>query len=105
MYAYSRAKAGRACEEKKVYYVYILRNSEGKHYIGSTEGLKERIKKHNSHGSRWTKYKGPWSLLYQEECETKTEAIKREHEIKSYKGGNAFKRLVVNDAERSRSPV
>jgi len=36
----------------------------------------------------------PLRLIYQEEYSTRVEAAKREKTIKSYKGGNAFKRLI-----------
>jgi hypothetical protein len=42
-----------------MYHVYIIENQQGRHYIGVSACLEERIKKHNCHGTRWTKYKGP----------------------------------------------
>ena len=87
-----------------MYYIYIIGNTEGKYYIGATSDLDGRLKKHNQQGSRWTKHKGPWELLHKEEFETKYEALHREHEIKSYKGGDAFKKLMRRDrvaAERT----
>ena len=74
--------------------VYVLRNVEGKYYIGVTAKLAERINKHNQQGSRWTKHKGSWSLVYQKEFETKYQAITYEKKLKSYKGGNALKGLL-----------
>jgi putative endonuclease len=60
------------------WYVYIIRNPEGKFYKGSTQNLKQRIRYHNEGLGNWTKSKGPWKLVYSEACDTKTDAIKKE---------------------------
>jgi len=85
----------RACKKSKMYYVYILKNPDGSHYIGYTADLPRRIKGHNSSKSRWTWSKGPWHLVYKEEYETKKEAFLRERQIKRYKGGEAFRKLLA----------
>ena len=77
-----------------MYYVYILENSAGKHYIGSCEDTAIRLKRHNQNSVRATKHKGPFRLIYQEEFGTRTEARKREKQIKRYKGNSNFKRLL-----------
>jgi putative endonuclease len=69
-------------------------NAEGKHYVGHTSDLKERLGRHNNNKVRATKNKGPWMLLYKEEYATKNEAYSRELQIKRYKGGEAFKKLI-----------
>jgi putative endonuclease len=78
-----------------MYNVYILENEAGNHYIGYTEDLARRIKDHNRSKSRWTKKKGPWRLIYKEAHPTKKDAYLREKQIKRYKGGEAFQRLVA----------
>ncbi len=79
----------------KMYKVYILKSKKnGRHYIGHTEDLKNRIIKHNSGSVKSTRSGIPWELLYNEEYKTRSEAYKRELEIKSYKGGIKFKRLL-----------
>jgi putative endonuclease len=83
----------------KLYFAYIIENTEGKHYIGYTSDLLQRIKDHNSTKGRWTKRKGPWRLVYQESYSNKEDAYLRERQIKRYKGGRAFKQLLVNTAK------
>jgi len=78
-----------------MYYVYILRNEAGNHYVGHTADLSARIKGHNSSKSRWTRSKGPWHLVYKEEYETKKKAFLRERQIKRYKGREAFRKLLA----------
>jgi len=80
-----------------MYYVYILENKAGSHYIGYTGDLPRRIKDHNSSKSKWTRKKGPWCLVYKEAHLTEKEAYLRERQIKKYKGGRAFKELLAKD--------
>ena len=76
-----------------VYYVYVLKNNQGRHYIGSTKDIKLRLKQHNQNCVTATKNRGPYSLIYQEQFDNKTIARKRENEIKSFKGNSVFKKL------------
>lgn len=78
-----------------MYYVYILENLADIHYIGSTSDLNKRLYKHNTGGSKWTRKRGPWKIIYSEELLSKQEALIREKQIKSYKGGEAFKKLIM----------
>jgi putative endonuclease len=48
-----------------------------------TQNVKERIKRHNDgRGNRFTKYRRPLVLLHTEEFRTKSQARKRELQIK-----------------------
>ena len=77
--------------------VYIIKSlASDKHYIGSTESIEKRIREHNSDRVRSTKGKGPYKLIYMEEFLTRTEARKRENQIKRFKGNSRFKKL-IND--------
>jgi putative endonuclease len=78
------------------YCVYILRSlKDGKFYIGSTSNVKTRLSFHNAGLQRSTKSRIPFELIYSEEYNSKTEALKREKQIKSYKGGEALKKLIA----------
>jgi len=78
--------------------VYILQSDKtGKHYVGSTRNLEERIERHNAGRNKSTKPGRPWRIVYKEVFSTKQDAYRREMEIKSYKGGNAFKKLVQRE--------
>src|SRR5438034_10944137 len=48
-----------------LYRVYVIQNREGKFYIGLTDDVGRRINQHNMGGSRWTRGKGPWTLVWQ----------------------------------------
>jgi putative endonuclease len=43
---------------------------------------------------RSTKHRTPFELVYYEAAESKQMALMREKQIKSYKGGEAFKKLL-----------
>ena len=78
------------------YYVYILKsNNDGKHYIGSTINVEKRLLYHNSGKQRSTKNRIPFELVYYEKYNNKKRALQREKQIKSYKGGEAFKKLIT----------
>ena len=86
-----------------MYFVYILKSLRIKrHYVGHTDNLRKRLKQHNAGMTKSTKAYIPWKIIYTEEFKTRTEAIQREKEIKSYKGGIKFKKLI--DSERWQSP-
>ena len=64
-------------------YVYILECSDGNLYTGWTTDLKRRIDTHNSgRGSKCVRGRLPVKLIYFEEYETKSQAMKREAMIK-----------------------
>ena len=80
-----------------MYYVYVLQSQKDfGYYIGFTEDIEKRIKRHNSGFTKSIKHRIPFKLVHQEEYLTKKEAKNREKQIKSYKGGEAFKRLILS---------
>jgi putative endonuclease len=81
-----------------MYFTYILQSEKDlSFYIGSTYNIEQRIRKHNSGNSRYTNAKRPWSLLYKEEYETLSEAMKREYYLKSLKSKIAIEKLLKNN--------
>jgi putative endonuclease len=74
-----------------MFFVYILEAIESKrYYIGQTENLDERVKKHNQGRNHSTKFYIPWKLKWWKEFETRSEAIKMEKKLKGLK-----KRLIL----------
>ncbi|MDR9757664.1 MAG: GIY-YIG nuclease family protein [Thermacetogeniaceae bacterium] len=66
-----------------IYYVYILRCGDGSFYTGWTNDLKKRLTAHQEgRGAKYTRGRGPLQLVYTEEFDNKSEAIKREYHIK-----------------------
>jgi putative endonuclease len=69
-----------------MWFTYILYSkSIDKYYIGYTENLKLRLERHNSGWGKFSSRGIPWEIVYYEEYNSKSEAIKRENEIKKKK--------------------
>jgi len=67
------------------YFVYLLRCSDGSYYVGSTNDVEERVKRHNDGtASEWTKSRRPVALVYREEQDTLLFARRREEQIKGW---------------------
>ncbi|MBM3246302.1 MAG: GIY-YIG nuclease family protein [Candidatus Omnitrophica bacterium] len=88
-----------------MYYIYVLKNNNGKHYLGSCENLEVRLERHNQNSVRSTKNKGPFKLIYKEEFSTRTEARKRESCIKKHKSIKYFLKQIENNLTLSSSLV
>lgn len=78
-----------------MYFLYILQSQKDNSYdIGSTNSLENRLKKHNSGGSRYTKSRMPWKIVYSENLNTLSEARKREFYLKSLKSKKEIQKLI-----------
>jgi putative endonuclease len=63
--------------------VYVLRCRTGQLYTGCTTDLERRVREHNlGIGSRFTRSRLPVVLVYKEEVQTRSEALRRERTIK-----------------------
>ena len=68
-----------------MHFVYLLECRDGSYYCGYTIDLDKRIKTHNEgKGSKYTMRRRPVKLIYSEEFEDKSSALKREIAIKSF---------------------
>ncbi|MCH8518289.1 GIY-YIG nuclease family protein [Candidatus Gracilibacteria bacterium] len=68
-----------------MYTLYILRCSDNTLYTGITNNLEKRIKMHNGEipgGARYTSGRRPVQVVYSEELAGRSEATKREREVK-----------------------
>lgn len=66
-----------------MYFVYILSCNDGSLYTGITNDIENRMKVHESgKGSKYVRARSPFRLVYSEEVENKSVALKREFEIK-----------------------
>lgn len=84
--------------EKAVWYVYIVKCSDGTYYTGSTNDLGARIAAHNGEvkkaggrtaagGAKYTRGRRPVRLVYSEELASKSAAMRREWEVKQLTRG------------------
>jgi putative endonuclease len=77
------------------YYVYILYSqSKDRYYVGYSHNPDERLTEHNLGATTSTRPGRPWILVYTEEFEDKSSAIKREAEIKRMKSRKYIENLI-----------
>ena len=77
------------------FFVYILfSNTLDKFYVGHTQNLTDRIYRHNNSGSKSTKNASDWKLVYSEQLSNRSEAYKREMEIKKKKSRKYIENLI-----------
>ena len=70
----------------KVWFVYLLRGGDGSLYCGITDDVSRRLEAHAAgKGAKYTRGRGPLELVYTEECESYSAALKREAAIKKLK--------------------
>ncbi len=72
------------------YRVYILQNCEGGFYVGLSDDVAHRVEQHNTGHSRWTKGRGPWTVVWQSEELSLTDARKLENRLKRQGRGKGF---------------
>ena len=66
-----------------MFYAYILYNSiKNRFYTGQTEDIAARLQGHNSGKVKSTKSGAPWKLKHHEAFATRTEAVRKEMQIK-----------------------
>jgi predicted GIY-YIG superfamily endonuclease len=65
------------------WFVYLLHCADGTFYAGSTTDVEARARAHNDgRGARYTAGRTPVAVVYQEECESRSAALRREHALK-----------------------
>jgi putative endonuclease len=65
------------------WHVYMVRCADGSLYTGITTDVERRVSAHNAgQGARYTRSRGPVTLVYREQAEDRPAALRREHAIK-----------------------
>ena len=78
-----------------MFFIYILESErDSTFYVGHTQNVEMRLTQHNAGHSRSTRLKRPWKLVYQEQFETRSEAMNREKEIKKRKSRTYKEELI-----------
>ncbi len=80
-----------------MYFVYVLYSENyDKIYIGMTSNLEQRLLSHNELSKKgWTIKFRPWKMVYKESFQTKQEALKREKELKSFRGREFIRNQII----------
>jgi putative endonuclease len=72
----------------KPWNVYIVRCADGSLYTGIATDIERRMAEHNSDdtlGAKYTRGRRPVKLVYSEHCDSRSDAARRESEIKRMK--------------------
>ena len=85
---------------EKIWKLYILRCGDGSLYTGITVDVESRLAQHREGtGAKYTRGRGPLELVYVEDCESRSQALKREHQVKSL---TKAEKLALIQAENKR---
>lgn len=77
-----------------MYFVYMLLCEDGSLYTGVSNNVNKRFLDHqNGKGGRYTRSHKVIKMVYSEKLSTKSEALKREAEIKGWKRKDKIKNL------------
>ncbi|MEM7575326.1 MAG: GIY-YIG nuclease family protein [Bacteroidota bacterium] len=79
----------------KDYTVYILRSTiTDRFYIGQTQDLADRLRRHQLGYVRSTKGRGPWELFWSYRVATRSEAMEMEGDLKRLKSRTGLLRYL-----------
>lgn len=78
-----------------MHFVYILQSEfDGTFYIGYTANIERRLLEHNRGKLHFTRSKKPWIIVHVEEFIAKSDAMRREKEIKRKKSRKYVESLI-----------
>ncbi|MCJ1662892.1 GIY-YIG nuclease family protein [Staphylococcus sp. NRL 16/872] len=79
------------------HYVYIVKCKDNSLYTGYAKDVNARVATHNAgKGAKYTKTRRPVELVYQETYTSKSEAMRREYEIKTFTRQQKLKLIEEN---------
>jgi putative endonuclease len=65
------------------HFVYVLRCGDGSFYTGYTTDVQRRVREHErGDGAKYTRGRGPLVVVHVEGFESRSAAMRREHEVK-----------------------
>jgi putative endonuclease len=77
-----------------IFHAYVIRTiATGRFYVGHTENLTRRVYEHNNNRTPSIRNRGPWELVHSEEFATRSEAMRRELQIKKMKSHRWIEQL------------
>jgi putative endonuclease len=85
------------------FHVYILEKPTGRLNVGHTDDLSARLENHNRDGptlGKFTRKNGPWKLVWSELHATRSSAMLREREIKSWKSARSIRERLLGHPPR-----
>ena len=84
-----------------MFFCYILYSGKiDRYYVGVCADLEIRLERHNSGWGKYTKRGIPWKIVHFENFLTKSEALKRERQIKKMKSRKYIESILENAGGR-----
>jgi putative endonuclease len=78
-----------------MYWTYILESElDGRYYIGQTNNIEDRLKRHNRGYEKYTKKYLPRKLVYTCSFETRSEAMELEKNLKRSKSRSYIQKYI-----------
>jgi putative endonuclease len=82
------------------YFFYILFSKTlNKYYSGYSQNPEDRLQKHNTNHKGFTGKVNDWKIILLEKFQSKSEAIEREKQIKSWKNRNRIDQLIKSGSD------
>ena len=79
-----------------MYFAYIIYSpTKNKYYVGSCEDVAKGLVKHNTNHKGFTGGMLDWEIKWMEEHPMKSDAIKRERQIKGWKSRKMIEKLIA----------
>jgi len=79
------------------YWVYILRSeTTSQYYVGHTNDLDDRLRRHNEGRVEATRSRGPWQVIYSKKFSTRKGATAHERAIKNRKSRRYIETLCTD---------
>lgn len=85
---------------EKSWKLYILRCGDGTLYTGITVDVPARLETHRAgKGAKYTRYRQPLELVYEEHCGTHSDALRREYAMKKLSREEKLKFIKENRSD------
>jgi len=81
-----------------MFWVYILQNAKGRFYTVHSDDLINCVANHNRGDKtlgEFTRKNGPWVLAWSEQNAERSSAMRREHQIKSWKSAKRIQTILL----------
>ncbi|MBX4206428.1 GIY-YIG nuclease family protein [Candidatus Parcubacteria bacterium] len=79
----------------------LLSEKTNQYYIGSTNDINRRFKQHNDQMRKsWASKRAPWKLIFQQNFSSRSEAMRLERHLKSFKNRTTLMNYVGGKVSR-----
>lgn len=83
-----------------MFHVYILISEVDKSfYVGQTNDLVARLKRHNTGLEKYTRRKAPWKVFWSVQVSSRAEAMALERELKNLKSRKRMMEFIQKNAQ------